>query len=68
MLQDSVVPELVQNDFTEAKVAETVVALLEDQDGKAEYLKKLKRLPAEFGTNGAVARAAQIIAKMLNIG
>lgn len=68
LMQDSVVPELVQNDFTEAKVAETVVALLEDQDGKAEYLKKLERLPAEFGTSGAVARAAQIIAKMLNIG
>lgn len=67
-MQDYVIPELVQNDFTEAKVAEAVITLLEDQNSRLEYLEKLQRLPEEFGTSGAVERAARIIAKMLKTG
>ncbi|NLM69897.1 MAG: hypothetical protein GX177_07835 [Firmicutes bacterium] len=68
LMQDYVIPELVQNDFTEAKVAEAVITLLEDQNSRLEYLEKLQRLPEEFGTSGAVERAARIIAKMLKTG
>jgi len=65
LMQEEVLPELIQTDFTEKKTAEAVLRLLQDSQARSEYFQKLERLPEELGTPGATDRAAQIIASML---
>ncbi|HHX01573.1 MAG TPA: hypothetical protein GX739_02755 [Firmicutes bacterium] len=65
LMQEEVLPELVQTDFTEKKTAEAMLRFLQDSKARTEYFQKLERLPEELGTTGAIARAAQIIANML---
>ncbi len=65
LMQEEILPELVQNEFTDKKTAEAVLKLLQDPHGHAAYLQKLERLPEELGTGGTIDRAARIIANML---
>ncbi len=67
LMQEEILPELVQNDFSESKVAETVTELLYDQAVRNDFQSKLRRLPEEIGVEGTIDRAAKIIANMLKV-
>lgn len=65
LMQEEILPELVQTEFTETKVAEAVLRLLNDSQARSEYFHRLERLPEELGAPGATDRAARIITGML---
>lgn len=60
-----VVPELVQDDFTPAKVTEEVLRLLQDPNAKATMREGLAEVRRRLGPPGAVERAAGEIAALL---
>ena len=60
-----VVPELVQKDFTAAKLASEVLRLLGSPDARAEMRRGLAEVREKLGPPGAVERAADLIASML---
>src|ERR1700722_62648 len=61
-----VVPELIQKDFTPAKVAEEVLRLLSDASARAEHRAGLAEVRKRLGPPGAVDRAADAIAALLS--
>ena len=61
-----VVPELVQKDFTPARLANEAIRLLDSPDARAEMRRGLAEVRKKLGPPGAVDRAADIIAGMLN--
>jgi lipid-A-disaccharide synthase len=61
-----VVPELVQKDFTPARLAREAVRLLDSPDARAEIQRGLADVREKLGPAGAVERAADLIASMLN--
>jgi len=61
-----VVPELVQKDFTAERVAAEAVRLLDFPAARLEMQKGLAEVRAKLGPPGAIDRAAEIIAAMLN--
>jgi lipid-A-disaccharide synthase len=61
-----VVPELIQKDFTPAKVAEEVLRLLSDARARAELRAGLAEVRKRLGPPGAVDRAADAIAALLS--
>ena len=61
-----VVPELVQKDFTAARLASEAIRLLDSPDTRAEIRRGLAEVREKLGPPGAVERAADIIASMLN--
>jgi len=61
-----VVPELVQEDFTPERVASEVARLLDSPEARAEMRKGLAEVREKLGPPGAVERAADLIAGMLN--
>ena len=61
-----VVPELVQKDFTPAKLASEAVRLLDSPEARAEIRRGLAEVREKLGPPGAVERAADLIAGMLN--
>jgi lipid-A-disaccharide synthase len=61
-----VVPELVQKDFTPARLASEVIRLLDSPDAWAEMRRGLAEVREKLGPPGAVERAADLIAGMLN--
>lgn len=61
-----VVPELVQKDFTPAGLASEVIRLLDSPDARAEMRRGLAEVREKLGPPGAVERAADLIAGMLN--
>jgi len=61
-----VVPELIQKDFTPAKVAEEVLRLLSDASARAELRAGLAEVRKRLGPPGAVDRAADAIAALLS--
>lgn len=65
VLQETVMPELIQSDFNKMKVVEEVSRFLQDQQAKTEYAAVLERLPEEFGEQGAISRAAQVVLSRL---
>lgn len=67
-LQELVMPELIQNDFSETKIASAVNMLLYDDAARNRYVAKLERLADEFGNDGTIDRAAEEIANMLQVG
>jgi lipid-A-disaccharide synthase len=61
-----VVPELVQKDFTPARLADETIRLLDSPDARAEMRQGLAEVREKLGPPGAVDRAAELIAGMLN--
>jgi len=61
-----VVPELVQNDFTAERLASEAIGLLDSPDARAEMRRGLAEVREKLGPPGAVERAADLIASMLN--
>jgi len=61
-----VVPELIQKDFTPAKVAAEVLHLLNDERAREELRVGLAEVRKRLGPPGAVDRAADAIAALLS--
>jgi lipid-A-disaccharide synthase len=61
-----VVPELVQKDFTPARLASEAVRLLDSPDARVEMRRRLAEVREKLGPPGALERAADLIAGMLN--
>jgi lipid-A-disaccharide synthase len=59
-----VVPELIQADFTPARVAEEAALLLTDRERYARTRSELKRVRTQLGSPGASGRAAEAILKV----
>lgn len=60
-----VVPELIQSDFTPARVAGQVEYLLDHSQAREEMAANLRALKARLGPGGAVGRAAKAVAEAL---
>ncbi len=60
-----VAPELIQDDFTPAKVAEEVGRLLDSSTAREEMKRALADVRARLGSGGAIERAAEIFCGML---
>jgi lipid-A-disaccharide synthase len=60
-----VVPELIQKDFTPAKVAQEVLRLLNDPRAREDLRAGLAEVRKRLGPPGAVDRAADVIAELL---
>ncbi len=61
-----VVPELIQDNFTPARVAEETERLLTSPKARDQMRLDLAQVRARLGPPGAIDRAADIIAAMLN--
>jgi lipid-A-disaccharide synthase len=61
-----VVPELVQKDFTPERLASEALRLLDSPEARAEMRRGLADVREKLGPPGAVERAADLIAGMLN--
>jgi lipid-A-disaccharide synthase len=61
-----VVSELIQKDFTPAKVAEEVLRMLNDPRARQELRAGLAEVRKRLGPPGAVDRAADAIATLLS--
>jgi lipid-A-disaccharide synthase len=59
-------PELIQDDFTPAKVAAEVGRLLDSAEARAETKRELAEVRTKLGTGGAIERAAEIFCGMLH--
>jgi len=64
----AVAPELIQEDFTPEAVAREAGKLLRDAGARAEMKRGLAEVRERLGQGGAIERAAQIIAGMLQTG
>ena len=60
-----VVPELMQDDFTPAAVANEVRRILENPSAREEMKANLAQVRASLGPGGAIERAADVFARML---
>jgi lipid-A-disaccharide synthase len=63
-----VVPELVQDDFTPGKVASETLRLLQDANARAAMRAELAEVRRRLGPPGAVERAADSIAGLIERG
>lgn len=63
-----VVPELVQKDFTPDRLASEAKRLLDSSEARTEMRRGLAEVREKLGPPGAVERAADLIAGMLNNG
>ncbi len=59
-----VVPELIQSDFTAAKVAGRVEYLLDHPQAREETAQELRALKDHLGPGGAIGRAADAVARV----
>jgi lipid-A-disaccharide synthase len=62
----AVVPELIQKDFTPARVAREVLRLLNDSRARVDLRAGLAEVRKRLGPPGAVDRAAAVIAELLS--
>jgi lipid-A-disaccharide synthase len=62
-----IVPELIQGDFTPARVARETLALLEDSSRLQEMRDHLVAVRKRLGETGASARAAAAIAQEVGV-
>ena len=60
-----VVPELVQDDFTPEKVTAEILRLVQDPNARATVRAGLADVRSKLGPPGAVERAADSIARLL---
>ena len=65
LAEKEIVPELLQNDFTVSKVAETTVRLLQDKVYRDRMIDELKSIRGKLGESGAYEKAARCIENML---
>jgi lipid-A-disaccharide synthase len=63
-----VVPELIQSDFTAAKVAGGVEYLLDHPQAREEMTQELRALKDRLGPGGAIGRAADAVAGVFQSG
>jgi lipid-A-disaccharide synthase len=63
-----VVPELIQSDFTAGKVAGRVEYLLDHPQAREEMAQELRALRCHLGPGGAIGRAADAVAAVLQSG
>jgi lipid-A-disaccharide synthase len=63
-----VVPELIQGDFTAAKVAGRVEYLLDRHQAREEMTQELRALKDRLGPGGAIGRAADAVAGVFQSG
>ena len=63
-----VVPELIQSDFTPARVAGQVEYLLDHSQAREEMAKELRAVKERLGPGGAVGRAADAVVELLRCG
>jgi len=66
LLDESVVPELIQNDVTEANIYKTGKDILGDEKKYALIKEKLSGVKSKLGTPGASARTAKHIYTLMN--
>jgi lipid-A-disaccharide synthase len=64
--ESRVVPELIQKDFTPAKVAQEVLRLLNDPHARKELHTGLAEVRKRLGPPGAVDRAADAIVALVS--
>jgi lipid-A-disaccharide synthase len=57
------VPELIQKDFTAARLASEVARLLDDAGARERTVSGLRKVKARLGRAGAIQRAAEAIAR-----
>lgn len=62
----TIVPELIQRDFTPARVAEETLRILDDGAPRFEMLKNLEEVRGRLGSGGATTRAADEVMEFLN--
>jgi lipid-A-disaccharide synthase len=62
------VPELIQNDFTPARVAAEVLRLLNDHTAREALRRDLTEVRQRLGPPGAVDRAADAILELIGVG
>ncbi len=60
-----IVPEFIQEDFTPEAVAAVIRRLLDSPSSREEMKQALAEVRAKLGPGGAIARAADIIARLL---
>lgn len=60
-----IAPELIQKDFTSAKVADEVGRLLESEGARQDMKQALAEVRGKLGEGGAIERAAEIFCGML---
>jgi lipid-A-disaccharide synthase len=60
-----IVPELIQSDFTSAKVAAEVRRLLENPEARRQMKSDLAEIRTKLGSGGAIERAADSIVRLL---
>ena len=65
MIDRRVVTELMQDDFTGAAVAAEVRRLLESSAAREEMKAALAQVRASLGSSGAIERAADVFARMI---
>jgi len=61
-----VVPELIQADFTPARVTEETLRILDDGTARAEMLRSLEEVRERLGKGGATGRAADEVSAFLS--
>ncbi len=65
LLKERLIPELVQNDLNENKIAEMALSLLEDSNLRSIMIKGYERLSLELGEAGVTSRAAKEIISLI---
>jgi lipid-A-disaccharide synthase len=63
-----IVPELIQEKFTAEALAREVRRLLESPEARSQQKRELAEVKAKLGPGGAIEKAADIIAEMLQTG
>jgi lipid-A-disaccharide synthase len=66
--EKELVPELVQNDFTPERVAQETLQLLQNPNARASQREGLQEVRKRLGPPGAVERAAEQIARLVEGG
>ena len=66
LLDEKVVPELIQHDASEEKIFETGRKILSDENLYSSIKQKLSGIKNKLGEAGASARAAKIILALMN--
>lgn len=66
ILEDNVVPELIQNNASEEKIFENGLKILNDTEYRNSIKSKLSEVKKKLGGPGASARAAKIIYELTN--
>ena len=66
LLEDNVVPELIQNDVSEEKIYAASKKILNDEKHYNSVIEKLNQVKDKLGNEGASARAAKQIYALMN--